>query len=158
MVNIKTAGYLIRNLKPEDAEALHEVLSDAEVMKYIEAPFTLEETAAFIKAAGMGEPPLVYALVDAEADKVIGHVIFHAYDDEDYEIGWIIRKDYWGRGIACGVTEALIMYAQREKIKGLIIEFDTGQTTSRHIAEKCGFVFEREEAGRQIYRLEVGII
>ena len=43
---------------------------------------------------------IVYALVEKSGGKVIGHVIFHPYEYENvYEIGWIINKDYQGRGL-----------------------------------------------------------
>lgn len=57
-----TGRFLVRNFRLEDAEDLAEVLSDAEVMKYIESPFSMEQTWEFINTAGLSEPPLVYAV------------------------------------------------------------------------------------------------
>lgn len=61
----------------------------------------------------MCKPPLVYAIVWKITGKVIGHVIFHPYEKNDYEIGWILNKDYWGMGIADEVTKELIKHAKQ---------------------------------------------
>ena len=143
----------IRNFRPEDTENLYEVLSDAEVMKYIEPVFDMEKTADFIKNAGLCEPPLVYAVEFNETEKVIGHLIFHSYENGGYEIGWVINKKYWGIGIANELTKRIIEYSKTLDIKSLIIEFDENQTVSKHIAEKNGFVYEGKTDDLEIYRL-----
>ena len=71
---------MIRNLKMNDADALHQVLSDASVMLYIEQAFDIERTRCFIQSAGLCEPPLVYAIVWKTTGEVIGHAIFHSYE------------------------------------------------------------------------------
>ena len=143
----------IRNFRPEDAKDLHEVLSDFEVMKHIEPVFDMEKTLDFIKNAGLCEPPLVYAVEFNETEKVIGHLIFHSYENCGYEIGWVINKKYWGIGIANELTRKIIEYSKTLDIKSLIIEFDENQSASKHIAEKTGFVYEGKTGNIEIYKL-----
>ena len=143
----------IRNFRPEDAKDLHEVLSDFEVMKHIEPVFDMEKTLAFIKNAGLCEPPLVYAVEFNETEKVVGHLIFHSYENCGYEIGWVINKKYWGIGIANELTRKIIEYSKTLDIKSLIIEFDENQSASKHIAEKNGFVYEGKTGNIEIYKL-----
>lgn len=143
----------IRNFRPEDAKDLHEVLSDFEVMKHIEPVFDMEKTLDFIKNAGLCEPPLVYAVEFNETEKVIGHLIFHSYENCGYEIGWVINKKYWGIGIANELTRKIIEYSKTLDIKSLIIEFDENQSASKHIAEKNGFVYEGKTGNIEIYKL-----
>ena len=81
----------------EDADDLYAVLSDEDVMIHIENTFDRERTKEFIQVAGMCEAPLVYAVVWKLTGKVIGHVIFHPYEESAYEIGWILNKLYWGK-------------------------------------------------------------
>ena len=57
----------IRSMRPGDADALHRLLSDPEVMRYLEPPFDRAQSDDFLRRAGLPEPPLVYA---AEADGV----------------------------------------------------------------------------------------
>lgn len=148
----------IRNMKLEDAKELYETLSDEEVMKYIEPPFSMEQTEEFIKDAALCEPPLVYALVLNETDKVIGHVIFHLYEEDSYEIGWIINHKYHGLGIASEVTKALVEYVKGgalQEVNSLVIECDPEQEATKRIALKNGFVYEGYEDECDVYRLKL---
>ena len=85
--------------------------------------------------------------------KVIGHVIFHQYEEADYEIGWILNKEYWGKGIADELTKVLINYARYLGISDCIIECDTKQDASKKIALKNGFVYEGRTDNLERYRL-----
>lgn len=143
----------IRNFRPEDAKDLHEVLSDFEVMKHIEPIFDMEKTLDFIKNAGLCEPPLVYAVEFNETEKVIGHLIFHSYENCGYEIGWVISKKYWGIGIANELTKRIIEYSKTLDIKSLIIECDENQAASKNIALKNGFVYQGKTDNLEVYRL-----
>lgn len=148
-----TERCIIRNFILDDASDLYEILSDSMVMKYIEPPFSMEQTKAFIAHAGLCDIPLVYALVWRKTEKVIGHVIFHPYEEESFEIGWILKQSYWCKGIATEITTELIKYAAASGIKSFIIECNPMQSASIHIAKKLGFVFERKDEECSIYRL-----
>lgn len=143
----------IRNFNIEDVDDLYEVLSDESVMMYIESPFNKEQTKEFVREAGMCEPPLVYAVVWKLTGKVIGHVIFHPYEQSSYELGWILNKEYWGKGIADELTKALINYARCIGIGSCIIECDTKQNVSKKIALRNGFVYEGRIDNLERYRL-----
>ena len=143
----------IRNFSMEDVDDLYEVLSDKDVMIHIESAFDRERTKEFIRVAGMCEPPLVYAIVWKLTGKVIGHAIFHRHEENDYEIGWILNKEYWGWGIADEITKELIRYARYLGISSCIIESDTKQNASKTIALKNGFIYEGVIDNLERYRL-----
>lgn len=138
-VLLETARCTVRLFQPEDAAALHEVLSDPEVMRYIEPAYTLPQTREFIRTAGLCEPPLVYAIAEKATGAVIGHVIWHSYDAQRYELGWVLRRDRWGRGLASELTAALITHARCAGIHALVLECAAEQTVTQHIAERFGF-------------------
>lgn len=148
-----TERCLIRNLNIEDTDELYQVLSDEDVMRYIEPVFDMEKTKAFIQSAGMCEPPLVYAIVWKQTGNVIGHAIFHIYEQSDYEIGWILDKSYWGMGIADEVTKKLVEYAKCSGADSCVIECDAEQVASKRIAIKNGFVYEGKSDDLECYRL-----
>lgn len=152
-MKLTTDRCLIRNLTMEDAEDLYYVLSDERVMAYVEPAFDMERTKDFIQTAGLCEPPLIYAIVWKKTGKVIGHVIFHAYEPYDYEIGWIIGRDHWGLGIADEVTKELIKYAGVSGISSCIIECDMEQEASKRIALKNGFVYKGKRGNLELYQL-----
>ena len=151
-MELTTQRCLIRNMVGTDAADLYRVLSDAHVMLYLEPPFDMARTKEFIRSAGLCEPPLVYVIVWKETGNVIGHAIFHAYEQNDYEIGWVLGRDYWGRGIADEVTKALIRYAGDLGVTGCVIACDARQIASKKIAIKNGFVYQGQSDGLERYR------
>ena len=148
-----TERCIIRNFSIDDAGDLYSVLSDDVVMKHIEPAFDMDKTIKFIQDAGLSHPPLVYAVVWKRSDKVIGHVIFHPFDTDAYELGWILSKDYWGKGIADELTKALIKYAHDLSVNSCVIECDTRQIASKTIAQKNGFAYEGNIDNLDRYRL-----
>ncbi len=142
----------IRKMDIDDLEPLYMLLSNAQVMRFLEPPFSRDRTERFLAEAGLSDPPLILA---AEAYGLfIGYVIFHDYDDESSEIGWVLLPEYWGRGFASCLTEMLIERG-RQLNRQLVIECDPEQKVTRHIALKYGFLYEGREDGLDIYRLDI---
>jgi len=115
----------IRRLRPSDAEALYRILSDRQVMRYLEPPYDRLQTEQFLREAGLAEPPLVYGT--EEDGRLLGYVIYHAYD-------------------------RLVELAHRAG-KTAVIECVPEQTVTRHIAEKKGFAYVGRTDGLEVYRL-----
>ena len=143
---------LIRRFENKDLEPLHALLSDEEVMRCLEPPFDLEQTSQFLRSAGLSEPPLIYAVEDA-AGAFVGYVIYHDYDPDSQEIGWVLKREAWGKGYAEALTEQLIRRARSEN-KAATIECAPEQTVSKHIAEKYGFQYTGRREGCDVYRLD----
>lgn len=136
---IETRRCVIRRFERLDLDALYSVLGDPEVMEYIEEPFSYEKTQRFLEEHGLVDPARVYALELKESKELIGHVIFHQYENESYEIGWILSKRFWGQGIADEITKALIDHARTRSIRSLIIECAAAQRASQNIARNNCF-------------------
>ena len=149
---ISIGNYHIRDFRPEDVEALHEILRDPEVMRYIEPPFTRVQTAAFLQVNGLDTPHRIYALADGE-DRVIGQIIFHSYVGDAWEIGWILSQSHWGCGLATAVTETLVERCREMGVRRCVIECDPAQAVTRHIAEKCGFSRQEDRDELVCYEL-----
>ena len=140
----------IRNMRPGDADALYRLLSDPEVMRYLEPPYDRVQAEAFLHHAGLSEPPLVHAV--EENGSFIGYVIYHAYDAESVEIGWVLLPEYWGRGYASALTDRLIDRA-RQAQKSVVLECAPAQAATRRIALKKGFRACGICDGLTVYRL-----
>jgi tRNA (adenine22-N1)-methyltransferase len=140
----------IRKMTEEDLDALDGLLADPDVMQYLEEPYNRAKTARFLKNAGLCDPPRIY--VAEEDGRFAGYVIFHGYDEHSMEIGWVLRKEYWGRGIASSLTEMLLESTFLME-KDAVIECDPAQYATQHIALKYGFLREEDREGLAIYRL-----
>ena len=139
----------IRKMTNDDFTNLHRLLSDPQVMKFLEPPFSEDQTSAFLKIAGLSEPPLIYA-VDADGE-FIGYVIFHDFDESSIELGWVLYPSCWGQGYASQLTIQMMENA-KELGKDLMIECAPEQAATKHIALKHGFVFEGIRDSLEVYR------
>ena len=133
--------YIIRNYLQSDLKSLQEITGDPDLMKEMDHPYTLQETEEFLRRYGLNDPLYVYALEEAETKKLAGHIIFHPYDEDSYEAGWIIHPSYQGRGLAQKCTEQLIKEGMRNGIRRFVMECTAANLTSRHVIEKCGFEY-----------------
>lgn len=71
-------------------------------------------------------------------------------------IGYVLGKDYWGRGLMTEAVNAVMDYAFRVmKLRLLTITHFTINQRSKRVIEKCGFVYEGTlRAGSAIYNGE----
>jgi len=137
---LETGRLILCPLEKADEPALHAILSDPEVMRHIEPPFDAAVTTAFLQSAAFCAPPQVFALREKSGGSLAGHVIFHPFAEDAWELGWVLGRAFWGRGYAAEITEALLEYSRQEGIRRLVIEFAPEQAVSRRLAEKFGFV------------------
>lgn len=150
-MRLETARVCIRDFCMGDLEALCGLLADPEVMRYLEPVYSKEQTRAFLKAAGLCKPPLIYAVED-HAGNFVGYVIYHAYEKESFELGWVLGREHWRKGYAQELTAALIRHAQG-RTDALVIECAPEQTASIRLALKNGFCFEAYRDGCNVYRI-----
>ena len=80
-------------------------------------------------------------------------MIYHDYDDTSKEIGWILKKEIWGHGMASLLTKQLVAMAASEG-KDAVIECVPEQQATSVIAENNGFRKVWENNGLLIYRRE----
>jgi RimJ/RimL family protein N-acetyltransferase len=142
--------FYLRKMKPSDLEALHALLSDSDAMEYLEKPFTLQQTKAFLETRGLAENPAVLA-VENRSHEFIGYVIYHDYDGENNEIGWVLKKEVWGKGLASLLTKQMIAMAYAEG-KGVVIECVPEQLATKRIAEVHGFRRTGTRDGLDVYQ------
>lgn len=143
----------IRLMREDDLMPLYDILSDSKVMQYIEPPFELDAIKKFLSEAGLSDSPLIYA-VENKDKNFIGYVIFHDYDENSMELGWILNYKEWGKGYASALTKLLIEKA-RDMEKNIVIECAPEQTATKAIAEKNGFHFVDNIDGCDVFKLNL---
>lgn len=143
----------IRRFCQSDLPELYGLLSDPEVMRYLEPPFTLEKTQRFLKQTGLCPSPLVY-VAENEDGAFLGYVIYHSYGEDSMEIGWVLKREYWGRGYASKLTKLLLAGA-KETANYAILECVPEQVATRRIALQNNFVYCGEKDGLDIYKLQL---
>lgn len=148
---LETARLLLRELELEDAGALARVLSDPETMRYYPAPYDRSGVEQWIERNrqryandGVG----LWAIGLKTTGELIGDcgIIRQEVGGEHlYEIGYHLRRDCWGKGLA---TEAAIACRDwgfaKLGVSRLISLIRPENVPSRRVAERNGMTIWKE--------------
>ena len=146
MIPSTTKRLLLRNFTESDFDALHAFACDPEVTRYTSfGPNAPEETRAFLfdavlqaHSASRREYSLAVQLI--EDGSLIGTCGIENPNHGQYEIGYVLAKPHWGRGLATELTRALVELAFRELgAQKLWAPVDAKNTASARVLEKAGF-------------------
>ena len=119
-------------------------------MRHLEPPFTRQRTEEFLHEAALCDSPLIWA-VDDHQGRFVGYVIYHPYDQQAYELGWVLCREAWHKGYAHELTQGMIAYS-KGRTEELVIECAPQQTASKRIALGNGFVYQGNQDGCEVYR------
>lgn len=151
----RTERFVVRQWRrgSADERACLAIYQDVEVSRWLERPpYTKIEQAReanerqferYERLPGMGWWPVVNQ-TDAE---VVGQVaIMPMPDDEsELEVGYHVRRDWWGRGVATEVALGAIEYAAaRFPEKGIVAVTRPHNEASRRVMEKLGLNYAGE--------------
>jgi len=123
MQPIQTDRLILRAFKEDDFEAVHSYASSAENTAYmLFGPNNEDDTRGFIKRAISSslEDPITnytFAVELKETGKLIGACDLYMKSD-DPEAGWILHKDYWGKGYGTEMGMALLKWDSQKTIEG----------------------------------------
>ncbi len=141
----ETRRCVIRESLLSDLDAFYEIYAQPSVAKYIE-PLSLdyqeeqEKLRAYIKNQypfyGFG----TWTILDAASGQVIGRAGLESRGDEDgLELGYLIREEYQGQGIAFEVCEKILEYARKElAVTDVFVKVASDNEKSVKLAEKLG--------------------
>jgi len=102
----------------------------------------------------MGDSPRVWAV--EESGKIAGHLIWHPFEREDiYELGWILDRSCWGRGIASELTMACLALGREMGLKSVVAEAVPENAGSVAVMKKCGLEYEGIFDGLVRYRADL---
>lgn len=137
---LTTRRLTLRPLQLSDAGALHQWMSDAEVMRYWSTPphsdeaitirWVDESVAAMHDGTG-----LEFVVVDRE--QLVGRVGLFNADN----IGYFFGRSYWGRGYATEALHAFIDFVfEHRGIAEIHADIDPRNIASLRLLERLGFV------------------
>ena len=152
MILLETERLRLRHVVPDDLERLVALDSDPEVTRYTSygEPTPREryerEILPYWLAYYESTPLLGYWAAEARVDgEFLGwfHLRPDRFDAGEQELGYRLRRDTWGQGLATEGGRALVAYgferAGAEKISARTLAANAG---SRRVMEKCGLAFE----------------
>lgn len=150
-VTIETERLILREFLQDDREDVHEYAVDPEVYRYMPwGPNSREETSAFIGraiASRRRHPRLHFELAITLKDG--GHLIggggIRAADGDfrAADMGYCLRRDAWGKGLATEVASGLIGFGfEQLGVHRIWATCDTENVRSAHVLEKAGMALE----------------
>lgn len=149
---VETGRLALREWEAEDAEALHALAGDAEVMRYVgdSRTWDIERVREWIgrlqhsyRTRGFSR----WAVVERESGEAVGSCGFAPLPwSGEIDFGYMFRRDRWGRGYASEITPAVLRYGfDRYGFREVVASIDPKNDASRRVLEKLGFVYRNNE-------------
>ncbi len=158
---LQTPRLALREFAPSDFEAVHHYARDPEVTRFLTwGPNTPADTRAFLErarrtAAQRPRPVYELAAVTREGDELVGgcSLFAHAPHAHEFEIGYCLRRDRWGRGYAGEIVAALVETAFGAlDAHRVFARVDPENAASARVLERGGFRLEGCRRGSERVR------
>ncbi len=149
---LETERLLLRKFTPEDLDALVELRSDDDVIKYLggrtlQNPEAIEKRLRFYidcyEKFGFG----MCAIIWRETGEMFGWSGLQPLDGTaEIEVGYGMIKKFWGMGIGYECASAWIRYGfERANLERIVAVASPENTGSWWLMEKCGMKYEKTE-------------
>lgn len=144
---LRTERLDLRPMSLEDVDAYADFAGDAEATRLLHTPQTRtrEQAEASLArwAATFDDPIGMYGLHVRETGETAGFVGFVPREldwGHEIELGWLLRRAFWGRGYATEAARAL-----RPLVPGRVVSMIRVENeASQNVARKLGMTRERE--------------
>ena len=157
---LTTQRLLLRQIRPDDAEALFAIFSDEEAMQFYghEPHRSLDEThelIGWIQAAYARRESIRWGITLRGEDRVIGSCGFHNFGAgfQRAETGYELERASWGQGIMAEALSAILTYGFTElglhRVEAII---DIANERSKGLLLKLGFTYEGNLRQRYAFR------
>jgi RimJ/RimL family protein N-acetyltransferase len=150
MVTLETERLRLRAFREADFEAYAAICADPEVMRYLGEGKVLTRGEAWRQMAMiLGHWELrrygLWAVEERASGALLGRIgFFNPEGWPGFELGWVLRRESWGKGFATEGARRALTYAftelGREHVISLIYPANTG---SIRVAERLGETLER---------------
>ena len=144
----ETERLIIREWCLKDIKALHKVMSDEEVMRYVwdYRPATFEQVEEFVRhcmAESSTQQWTTWPIISKHENILIGYCGFLVRSYGEYkgetEMGWLIDSNYWGIGLATEAARAVLTLGlDKWSFSKVIASAREENTQSVKIMEKIG--------------------
>ena len=148
---LETPRLILREFRVDDEDALERVLSDRETMRFYPAPLDRAGVQDWIarnrrRCAEQGHG--LWAMVVKESGEMIGDcglTVQNVDAMNEIEIGYHVRRDLWGQGLATEAARACRDFGfARLPVERLISLIRPENLPSRRVAEKNGMTVWKE--------------
>lgn len=139
---LETERLILRRFTPADLEAVLRIYSDRETNRFLpwfpietqaEAEKLLEEKylAAYARQEGYG-----YAVCLRRDNRPVGYV--HVSGEASHDLGYGLRSDCWGQGIATEAAAAVVEQLRRDGVPFVTATHDVNNPRSGNVMRRLG--------------------
>lgn len=148
---LETPRLLLRQIGLQDAQDIHDIRSNRQVMSYMDSHVheTVEDAEEFI-SKGLeifrAKNGLFWGLVEKASGEFIGDFSFWKIDKKNSraEIGYTLKPEFWGKGYMKEAMSRIICFGFEElKLHSFEANINPDNENSRRLLLKLGF---RKEA------------
>jgi len=140
------ASVILRQWRDEDLDPFAAMNADCEVMRFLPKRLSKAESEEMLARLRAGIDERGWGLWAVEVDGALAGFTglavpkFSAHFTPCVEIGWRLRRECWGRGIAYSAALAAEAFAFETLNLSELVSFTTvGNTRSRRLMERLGF-------------------
>ncbi len=144
-----------------DADALFEILQDAEVVRGIDDgnPFSFEKTLKFLETMEKSREENGFCrwkVVEKSSGEIVGSCGFGKLaETEEIELGYLLAQKHWGKGFATEAAGVCLKFGfEKLNFREIIALTDVRNFASQKVLEKIGF----EKRGVEIYKGEENLV
>jgi RimJ/RimL family protein N-acetyltransferase len=140
---LETERLILREFRESDTDAYAEMLADPKVMRFLGKPMSRAEAwrnmamvVGHWRLRGYG----FWAVEEREGREMVGRVgCWRPEDWPGLEVGWALRRAFWGRGYATEAARASVEYAFKELNQARVISLIAPENVaSIRVAERLG--------------------
>ena len=155
---LKTERLLLRQIQPQDKQALFAILSDVQVTRHlgVQTLHSLDEVEGILPLLNLpyethsGIRWAIAPKSGPDAGRLIGTCGFHRWQPNHYrtEVGYELARAYWGQGILQAALERILAFGfENMNLNRVKAEVWAENVRSARFLEKLGF--QREGVLRQ---------
>lgn len=148
-IQYETERLLLRNLTPEDYQAVFLWCGDPDVARYMVYPVytKAEDVRAWIETLDPDDPDAYEAgIVLKSTGELVGSGgVYYKPENDLWTIGYNLRKDQWGNGYAVEMIRGILdLVRSTRDVRGIEGTFANENSKSRRVMEKLGMTFQED--------------
>jgi RimJ/RimL family protein N-acetyltransferase len=147
-MGLQTERLDLRRLSEDDIEPWADFVGDPETTRLLHTPEPVQDReralAGLRRWVELAEGPIgMYSLAVRDSGETVGFVGLVPRDHpwgQELELGWLIRRQFWGNGYATEAARALKPLVSGRLVSMIRVENEA----SENVARKLGMTVERE--------------
>lgn len=143
LLPIETRRAVLRSLTEADVGAVHAILNDEETTAAVSwRQPDLESTARWVRSRTAQERENGFSMWAVElraTGEIVGLCGFLPHPHIAIELGYVIRADHWGQGLASEVVPAALMAATKASLD-VFATIRSTNTRSLRVARRAGLI------------------